>query len=203
MFDKKYYELLGLDENCSDSELEAKYKELRAKYSEERFEEGERGNRAAKMLTELDNAYSEIKSKRESFSATAGTEGFSKIEEDIRCGKFNDAQDKLDSFDNRSAEWHYLQSVVYYKKNWMNESKKQLEICLKMDADNAKYKSDYEKLKKEIEFSNKQFASGGANGEERRYDDPDARQMGGNDCLSSCCQCLACNMLLNCCCNCR
>ena len=35
------YKVLGLDENCSDEELEAKCKELKAAYSEGRFQEGE------------------------------------------------------------------------------------------------------------------------------------------------------------------
>ena len=48
---KEYYELLGLDENATDEEIEKRYQELRAKYSEERWQDGEAGNEAARMLT--------------------------------------------------------------------------------------------------------------------------------------------------------
>ena len=46
----EYYELLGLDENATDEELKARFEELKAKYSEERWLDGEAGNQAAKML---------------------------------------------------------------------------------------------------------------------------------------------------------
>ena len=55
--------------------------------------------------------------------------------------KIAEAQTKLDDFNGRNAEWHYLQSVVFYKKNWVNESKKQLEIAISMDGSNEKYKN--------------------------------------------------------------
>ena len=123
----------------------------------------------------------------------------------IKAGKIDEAQNKLDEFDERLAEWHYLQAVIYYKKNWGHECKKQMEIAITKDPQNKKYKYSYEKLCKEMEYKNKNFTSGNAEpqGTKPNKDfDPYDRQMGGNDCLNSCCQCIACNMLLNCCCNC-
>ena len=57
---KDLYEIFGLTADCTDEELNAKYAELRAKYSEDRFLEGEKGNEAASKLTELESAYREI-----------------------------------------------------------------------------------------------------------------------------------------------
>ena len=50
-------------------------------------------------------------------------------------------------------------SVVFYKKNWTNESKKQLEIAMNMDPYNTKYKEAYTKLKQKMEFNEKAFHS--------------------------------------------
>ena len=111
------YKIFGLDETCSDEELERAYKTLKAKYSEDRFLEGEAGNYAAKKLTELENAYREVTSERREgiHDRTDSTSIFAKIENLIRSGNLQEAQYELDGFNERNAEWHYLQSVVFYK----------------------------------------------------------------------------------------
>ena len=198
------YKVLGLEETCSDEELEAKYRELKAVYSEGRFQEGEAGNEAAKKLTELETAYAEILSERRerSFSTGASDGYYGAIEECIKKGDLAGAQQKLDEFNERNAEWHYLQSVVFYKKKWSNESKKQLEIAMNMDPHNDKYADSYTKLKQKIEFNEKQFHSGNAqydNGAHRTTE----RQMGGsgaNDCLSFCATWCCLDMLCSICC---
>ena len=220
---KNNYDILGVSHGASEEEIVEAYKKLKAKYSEERFLPGEAGNDAAEMLEAVEQAYISL-SKGESgtaseektqypavsmqeASATEDEESADYSEADalLKAGKIDEAQRKLDSYGERRAEWHYFQAVVYYKKNWGNECKKQLEIALTKDPDNQKYKETYEKLCKELEFKNKNFTSGNTGETEsmHRDFDPNDRQMGGNECLNSCCQCLACNMLLNCCCNCR
>ena len=201
---KQSYELLGVAETATDEEIEAQYEALKKKYSEERFLEGEAGNEAAKMLNKIDVAYNEIMTeRREQRSAKDTSSSFAKAEQYIRDGKINEAQAVLDEFNERSAEWHYLQSVVFYKKNWMNESKKQLEIAMQMDASNEKYRTAYNKLKDKIEYDKKQAetvrTSGGYTQDGGNYDEGQ-QQMGGGFC-EQCATCCACNMLFNCCLN--
>ena len=229
---KNSYQILGVSELNSNEEITARYNELKAKYSEERFLPGTQGNDAAQMLGAIEQAYVYIMTERKAEGFTEadtyhapesrendqaaprenadGTENdksaYAKVDAFIKAGRIDDAQNELDGFSERSAEWHYLQAVVYYKRNWGNECKKQLEIALRMEPDNKKYKDAYEKLLKEMEFKSKNFTSGSGKYEGDRTGgdyDPYDRQMGGNDCLTTFCQCLACNMLLNCCCNCR
>ena len=211
---KQYYDLLGITEDATDEEIAARYEELKKKYSEERFLEGEAGNEAAKLLSRVEVAYAEIMSERkEKRSAENADSSYAKVEQFIRDGKINEAQGALDEFNERPAEWHYLQSVVFYKKNWMNESKKQLEIALQMDSSNEKYRTAYNKLKEKIEYDKKQAenpqqqqAQGGyaQSAPQPGYDEQ--QQMGGGFC-EQCATCCACNMLMNCClnacCNCR
>ena len=200
---KKYYDLLGVTEEMTDEEITDKFEELKKKYSEDRFLEGEAGNEAAKMLNKIDVAYSEIMAeRRESRMAGKTNSSYTKVDELIRDGKFAEAQAALDEFNERPAEWHYLQSVVFYRKNWMNESKKQLEIAIQMDGSNAKYRDAYEKLKSRTEYKQQ---TGGA-----VHTDPDPTpaedQMGGNWCANcaSCCYTYLCvNCLFNLCCGCR
>ncbi len=204
---RQYYDLLGVTESATDEEIAARYQELKKKYSEDRFLEGEAGNEAAKMLNRIDVAYNEIMTERkEKRGSDATGSSYANVEQLIRDGKIPEAQAALDEFNERSAEWHYLQSVVFYKKNWMNESKKQLEIAIQMDSSNEKYRTAYNKLKDKIEYDKKQ-AEGGQSGNtnvnpqqpQPDYDGSD-RQMGGGFC-EQCATCCACNMLFNCCLN--
>ncbi len=199
---QKYFEILGLPTTATDEEIENAYIALKDKYSRERFLEGEKGNKAAKELTKLETAYREIMENRAS-SNSDGLESFVEVERLIKAGNLSLAQEKLDNISDRGAEWHYLQSVIFYKKNWLNESRKQLEIALNIEPHNAKYGEAYSRLKDKMEYNNRQYNSGyyGAQSQGQASQ----QQMGGTDtngcvdyCLTMCCMNMMCNMCLNC-----
>lgn len=203
MSDKQYYQLLGLDETATDEEISARYQELKAKYSEEQWQDGEAGNDAAKMLTKLDVAFAEIKaSRKEKERNTQGQTTYEEVSELLKAGNINEAQAKLDDFNERGAEWHYLQAVVFYKKNWSNESKKQLEIAMQMDPENKKYRVAYGKLNEKNAYEQRSAEMPRS----ESYAPQDGEQMGGNTCSEcvSCCYTYLCvNCLFNLCCGCR
>ncbi len=204
----EYYELLGVSESATDEEIKARYEELKAKYSEDRWLDGEAGNEAAKMLTKIDTAYREILAVRKEKSQN--TDGESVFEEIAKLLKENDlsaAQNKLDDCNERPAEWHYLQAVVFYKKNWTNDSKKQLEIAMQMDPDNVKYRNAYGKMNAKNDYQRQtadQTQNPYSNPNNRPIDD--GEQMGGNacsDCISCCYTYLCVDCLFSLCCGCR
>lgn len=197
---QKYYKILNVDPNCTDEQLEIAYNTLKNKYKEERFLEGDLGNKAAKNLTELENAYAEIINERKSQKADGEkkVEDFSNVEALIRQGDIAGAQQLLDNVTDRSAEWHYLQSVIFYKKNWSNESKKQLEIAMNMDPKNNKYANAYVKLKEKMAYNDSQFRSSNATNTQNVNEQP---QMGGtNECCNFCAQLCCMNLMCNMCC---
>lgn len=182
---REYYDILGLTEDATDEEIDKAYKKLKDKYLEDRFLEGELGNNAAKNLTKLETAYAEIITDRRNSNDKNGENGgFTDIETLIRQGKINEAQAVLDDFSERDAEWHYLQAVIFYKKNWFNESKKQLEIALSLDPYNTKYTDTLAKLKRKTDFNEQRFSGATPNNSAER---PEERQMGGNG-FGECCQ---------------
>ncbi len=200
---KENYQILQVGEDATDEEIEASYAALKAKYNEERWESGEVGNNAARMLDRLEAAYNEIKSERkEKKQNTSGATAFEEVADLIRKGDIAAAQSKLDAFNERNAEWHYLQSVIFYKKNWMNESKKQLEIAMQMDPVNSKYQDAYKKLNARVNYEQQ---TGGAPNTNPNVGS-DSEQMGGNWCATcaNCCYTYLCvNCLFNLCCGCR
>lgn len=207
---KQYYELLGLTENATDEELETRYKLLREQYKEERWLDGEAGNNAAKALTKLDAAYKEIMASRKEKleGGENGTDAYAEISELLKQDKIAEAQARLDDFNERPAEWHYLQAVVFYKKNWTNESKKQLEIAMEMEPDNIKYRAAYGKMNAKNDFEQQSAYQRNQNPYSNPYNRPydDGGQMGGNACTEciSCCYTYMCiNCLFNLCCGCH
>ena len=205
---RRNLELLGLSEGATLEEVEADYASLRAKLLEDRFLDGEAGNEAAKRLTQIQVAYEELKGEFAELNKGEGFESdgsaYSKVEELIKRGDLDEAQRVLDSFNERGAQWHYLQSVVFYRKNWINESKKQLEIAIRLDGENPKYKDAYAKLNDKIAYdASRQGMDGGEQSAYRGQDmnnEYSDNQMGGSFC-ASCVECCALNACLNCLCN--
>lgn len=196
------YKILQVDENASQEEIEASYERLKAKYNEEKWQEGEAGNEAARNLDKLEAAYREIKQERkDGATEEAASDGYRDVSDAIKTGNIARAQELLDGYDERTAEWHYLQSVVYYKKNWISDSKKQLEIALQMDGGNQKYRDAYDKLNKMTDFSSQTGGAPNVNPNPR----PDSEMDGGwcSTCASMCYTYLCINCLFNLCCNCR
>lgn len=204
---REYYEFLGVNENATDEEITARYTELKAKYGEDRWLDGEAGNEAARNLTKLETAYREIIAERkEQKTNTDGQNSFEEIATLLKEDKISEAQAKLDDFNERGAEWHYLQAVVFYKKNWTNDSKKQLEIAMQMDPDNVKYRNAYGKINAKNDYE-KQTAREQTQNPYANHQEPiDDGQMGGNACSNciSCCYTYLCvDCLFSLCCGCR
>ena len=198
-------EILGLSDGATKEDVKSAYETLRAKYLEERFMDGDIGNNAAKMLTKIEVAYNELLNElSETASEFDSDSAYLKVEETIKGGDLDQAQRELDSFNERGAQWHYLQSVIFYRKNWMNESKKQLEIALQLEPENEKYKDSYKKLNDKLNYdASRGNANAGANQsvyQGQNIEGSPDDQMGGNFC-ASCIQCCYLNMCINCLCN--
>lgn len=201
---RRNLEILQLSEGASAEDIENAYKRLEEKYREDRFLEGEAGNEAARMLTKIKVARDELLDElAETKSAgTAGEGGaYATVEELIKKGNLEEAQRVLDGFNERGAEWHYMQSVVFYRKNWINESKKQLEIAIKLDSSNQKYNEAYRKLNEKINYDAARTGENrGGVYEGQTMNAPQDDQMGDNFC-ATCAECCALNLCINCMCN--
>ena len=202
---QEFYEELGLTQDATDEEITARYNELKEKYSEERWQDGEAGNKAAKKLTKVQTAYQEIMaSRKEQKNAEDRVMSLDEVARLLKEGDVSKAQSILDDCNDRNAEWHYLQAVIFYKQNWTNDSKKQLEIAMQMDPANQKYRGAYKKMNDKDAYE-KQNAGNAQNPYQNQPNGED-NQMGGggcNDCMS-CCYTICCiNCLYNCCCGCR
>lgn len=197
--------ILGVDKNATQSEILEAYKQKRAYYQAHIFDEGESGSQAASMLNQLENAYQQaMEMAAESATVTGeGESAYEQVKQAIRAKDIENAQRLLDDMSYRGAEWHYYQSVVFYEKNWLNDTKKQLEIALQMNPQNAKYQRALDNLKKKIDGSrpyDKEGSQGVYNADsaqtERTYSQRDGAVADG---ICTACQALWC---ADCCCEC-
>ncbi len=199
---KRNLEIFGLSDGATKEDINEAYERLREKYLEERFMDGDVGNNAAVMLTRIETAYGELMNElNESAAADGGEDSFSRVEELIKAGDTTEAQRVLDGFNERGGRWHYLQSVVFYRKNWINESKKQLEIAIQLEPDNDKYKEAYKKLNDKLNYDAQN--ANGANQtvyEGQTMNSGGDNQMGGNFC-ANCIECCYLNLCINCLCS--
>ena len=207
MQEKDPYIVLGLKNDATQEQVENAYRTLRRKYEELRFSEGEEGAQASRALGELDRAYADcLDDLRKRVYVAGGASQYGAAEELIRQGKLDEAQQKLDSAETRDAEWHYLQAIVYYKRNWHVESKKQLEIALTLDPNNEKYKRSYAKL------NNMLNNAGAGNAGQSQNANPYGQQQqrggyarpqqtdAGADTAATCCNTCSTRICCDCCC---
>ena len=144
---KDPYKVLGVEREADPELIKARYQELRDLYGEQRFRSGAEGNEGARKLQELEEAWTLISSDLSRDTVTNnGPVNFGVVDELIRQGKYDEAQDMLDSMTERNGEWHYMQAIVFYKREWLTDAKTQLEMALRDDPNNAKYRSSLEKL---------------------------------------------------------
>ncbi len=108
---------------------------------------------------------------------------YGEVESLIAGEKLDEAQQLLDGVNERDARWHFLQSELYRHKNWLNECRKQLEIAVALEPDNAKYINALSSLQYE-----------GKSEEPEKKKAKRKRNMGGTDegvatCAACCAEC--------------
>ncbi len=195
--------ILGISENATQAEITEAYQNKKKYYQELRFEEGEVGADAARMLGVIEQAYaSAIEKSHSSSSIEDGPNSYDDVKLAISEKRIDDAQKLLDNNTYRGAEWHYYQAVIYYEKSWLAESKKQLEIACAIDPNNEKYKRTLTNLKKKIDGATP-FAKQnqqGQQGQQNYYANRSYQQQpsAGDGCCAAC-QTLIC---ADCCCEC-
>ncbi len=194
------YEIMGLPTSASREDVDKKYKELRAQYQKDRFLPGTEGEEASEKLQQLEVAYRDILASMEEATQAenfAEDEDYTEIQNLIKEDKLDEAQAKLDARVSRNAEWHYIQSIVFYKRNWFLESKKQLELACQMEPDNQRYKQSLDKLTKIL--ASKTISPDQMRTTSRPVDDgPKVGANNGTCTGSSCGDCLLCNLCCNC-----
>ena len=157
---KDPYSVLGISPDATDEAVKSAYRELARKYHPDNYTDDNPLKELAKeKMQEINAAYDEIqkmrskkkrgnKSNGNSYNNgyngeyTGSTTGiYAEIRRKINARRFNDAERDLFSIADteRTAEWHYLMSIVLMQHNRVNDAMRELEIACNMDPSNLEY----------------------------------------------------------------
>lgn len=197
------YSILGISKDASDEEVKAAYRELARKYHPDNYgDDNPLKDLAEEKMQEINAAYAEIEKMRANNSSGAGsgagngsqytgstTGVYADVRRSISARRFADAERELAKIpqSERTAEWHYLMSVLLMHRGRPNDAIRELEIACNMDPSNMEYQHA-----KEWYNNNAQgYGSAYYGGYGRRSSQDEACNCCANllcmDCLCECC----------------
>ena len=202
---KDPYSVLGVSSSASDEEVKNAYRNLARKYHPDNYDDDNPLKELAnEKMQEINAAYDEILAMRArggSYNSGAGTDYtssratgiYAEIRQKINARKYVEAERMVADIpiDERTADWHYLNSVLLMNRGNVNDAMRELEMACSMEPGNM----EYQKAK---EMFNTNTRGYGSTYYDRR-DDGRYRRRTTSDDACDCCANLIC---LDCLCEC-
>lgn len=149
---KDPYSILGVGKDATDEEIKNAYRELARKYHPDNYpDDNPLKELAEEKMQEINAAYDKIQKMRAAGANQSSTGGgqytgsttgvYADIRRKINARRFGDAERELFSIPDaeRTAEWHYLLSIVLMARQRVNDAMRELEIACSMDPSNLEY----------------------------------------------------------------
>lgn len=157
---KNPYEILGVSENASDEEIKKAYRKLAKQYHPDNYTDNPLKDLADDKMKEVNEAYDTIQKLRSSGSSSNGHSNnsnsysgnnsgepiYSRIRRLISSGRIDEAETLLNGISERTAEWHFLMSLVMYRKGWLQDARNEINIACQMDPYNQEYRSFQQRM---------------------------------------------------------
>jgi DnaJ-class molecular chaperone len=201
---KDPYSILGVSPGASDEEVKNAYRNLARRYHPDNYDDNNPLKELAKeKMQEINAAYDEIQRDRTSSSSSSGssynygyTNGnsssgiYTTIRQKINERKYREAEELLASVSeyNRTADWHFLNSVCLMQRGKTADAMRELELACTMDPSNQ----EYQKAKEMFNTAGSRYGS-------TYYGEGGRRYRSSSDEACDCCMNLIC---LDCLCEC-
>ena len=186
---RDYYEVLGVSKGASEQEIKKAYKKMAIKYHPDRNPGDKDAEAAFKEINEAYDAIQKMRAKGSS-QARGSFTSYADVRSKINAGRFSDADASLESVPEaeRTADWHFLKSIILMRRGRSFDAHRELGIACDMDPTNPEYQRAKELFNSQSTGYGQSYGGGGYR-----------RSSGGTDCADLCMGMLCMNMLCNCC----
>ena len=139
------YKILGISPDATDIEVKNAYRALARKYHPDSFAGDEAATELAnEKMQELNEAYEQIMQERKAGkkgSSTGGNASYVEIRNMINARRMREAEAALARIPTaeRTADWHFLESLILMHRGFVNDAMRELEVACMMDPGNVEY----------------------------------------------------------------
>lgn len=150
------YSVLGVSANASKDEIKKAYHKLVKENHPDRFLNEEDKKKATERLAKINEAYNMIEkgyttgdyggSTYSSNYSGDSQEALMRVRQFLNMNDILGAQSLLNAIQNRNAEWHYLQGVVFLRQGFYDAARRHLKTAVDMEPGNREYVSAYNNL---------------------------------------------------------
>lgn len=152
------YEVLGIKENATQDEIKSAYRKLAKQYHPDQYGNNPLRELAEEKMREINEAYDELTknngkanhnsssssnssySSNQSYNNNSDFNLYQSIRADLNMGNIASAENKLNSTNNRSAEWYFLMGMVNLRKNWFDSAYNLISQACRMEPNNFEYR---------------------------------------------------------------
>ena len=204
---KDPYSILGVSPGATDEEVKNAYRNLARRYHPDNYDDNNPLKELAKeKMQEINAAYDEIQRDRTSGNSSSSSSGsgynygytrgnsssgiYTTIRQKINERKYREAEELLVSVSeyDRTADWHFLNSVCLMQRGKTADAMRELELACTMDPSNQ----EYQKAKEMFNTAGSRYGS-------TYYGEGGRRYRSSSDEACDCCMNLIC---LDCLCEC-
>ena len=153
---KDPYSVLGVSQSASDDEVKKAYRDLARKYHPDNYQNNPLADLAEEKMKEINEAYDMITKQRAGGHQSTGSYGsynagqsrsyssqdpsFARVRSLINAGNLSAAEQLLFQMPTKTAEWYFLSGSIAYRKGWLDEATRHIQIACQMAPANGEYR---------------------------------------------------------------
>ena len=199
---KDPYKILGVSRDATDIEIKNAYRALARKYHPDNYaKDPDMAELATEKMKEINEAYETITKERKGGSkgGDGKTATYAEIRNMINARRMREAEAALARIPvaDRTADWHFLESLVLMQRGYVNDAMRELETACQMDPTNMEYQQAKQMFNQRAAgYGRTYYGGGSSNYNQGGCSSCDVCQ--GLICADCCCECLG-GDLISCC----